>query len=255
MNVLALGMVKHDGHNTTNRFLHLETNSILFPSEIRFARSPNGLHKRLDLPDGEELALPTIIKSIDLSDGEELTPPTKIKSRINKKPKTVVYSNDDQSDIEDVLLRNSDLIGQTSFLKLDDEGYVRRAKIVELNRKHNHDTGIEPTHIQICLSIDKGEYERVMAYHEIHHEIHNWSKTRKDNPTVWKLKRIASHLGYIQLEHSSYLGLAYSTTIEWKHGETTPDLLNITGADGSANYAIYTRNSHNLLDRHGRRLF
>ncbi|CAJ1955871.1 unnamed protein product [Cylindrotheca closterium] len=163
----TVGIAEHPGCHMAYKFLFLETDNFLFPSEICSARSPITLHKRLDLPDGEELTLPTIISSIDLSDGEELTIPTKIKSRDNRTIITVVYSSDHESDIEDVLLGNCGLIGQT-FLLSQDEGYVRCAKIVELNYKHNCNRDIQPTRIQLCLNIDKGEYERVMAYHEIH---------------------------------------------------------------------------------------
>ncbi|CAJ1968472.1 unnamed protein product [Cylindrotheca closterium] len=140
----------------------------------------------------EQLTLPTIITSIDLSDGEELAPPTKIKSSDNQTIKTVVYSSEDESDIEDVLLGNWDLIGQT-FLLSPDESYVQRAKIVELNYKHNRNKDIEPAHIQLCLNIDKGEYERVMAYRNIH----KWSEIDADTPIVWKLKQVVCCHHYI----------------------------------------------------------
>ncbi|CAJ1957059.1 unnamed protein product [Cylindrotheca closterium] len=191
--VVLVGIAKHDCHNMTNIFLFLETNNVLLPSDICSALPPTGLHKRLVLPDGEELALPTITNSIDLSDGEELTPPTKIKSRDHKSLKTIVHSSDDESDIEDVLLEEKDLIGRTFLLSPDDEGYVQRAKIVELNYKHNRNTDIQPARIQLCLNIDKGEYEHVMAYHEIH----KWSETDKDNPIDTKLKQVVCHHHYI----------------------------------------------------------
>ncbi|CAJ1956271.1 unnamed protein product [Cylindrotheca closterium] len=234
--VVLVGIVKHDCHNMTNIFLFLETNNVLLPSDICSALPPTRLHKRLVLPDGEELALPTITKSIDLSDGEELIPPTKIKSIDHKSLKTIVHSSDVESDIEDVLLEEKDLIGRTFLLSPDDEGYVQCAKIVELNYKHNRNTDIQPARIELCLNIDKGKYEHVMAYHEIH----KWSETDKDNPIDTKLKQVVYHHHYIRLEQPSYyLGLTYSMTIGWKHGENTPEPLNITGANESVTYAIY----------------
>ncbi|CAJ1951061.1 unnamed protein product [Cylindrotheca closterium] len=191
--VVLVGIAKHDCHDMTNIFLFLETNNVLLPSDICSALPPTGLHKRLVLPDGEELVLPTITKSIDLSDGEELTPPRKIKSRDHKSLKTIVHSSDAESEIEDVLLEEKDLIGQTFLLSPDDEGYVQRAKIVELNYKHNCNTDIQPARIQLCLNIDKGKYEHVMAYHEIH----KWSETDKDNPIDTKLKQVVCHHHYI----------------------------------------------------------
>ncbi|CAJ1940849.1 unnamed protein product [Cylindrotheca closterium] len=191
--VVLVGIAKHDCHNMTNIFLFLKTNNVLLPSAICSALPPTGLHKRLVLPDGEELALPTITKSIDLSDGEELTPPTKIKSRDHKSLKTIVHSSDVESDIEDVLLEEKDLIGRTFLLSPDDEGYVQCAKIVELNYKRNRNAGIQPARIQLCLNIDKGKYEHVMAYHEIH----KWSETDKDNPIDTKLKQVVCHHHYI----------------------------------------------------------
>ncbi|CAJ1948671.1 unnamed protein product [Cylindrotheca closterium] len=60
------------------------------------------------------------------------------------------------------------------------EGHVQGAKIVELNYKHNCNRDIQPACIELCLNIDKGEYERVIAYQNIH----KWSEIDKDNPIV-----------------------------------------------------------------------
>ncbi|CAJ1945835.1 unnamed protein product, partial [Cylindrotheca closterium] len=102
---------------------------------------------------------------------------------------------------------------------------------------------IEPAHIQLCLNIDKGEYERVMAYRNIH----KWSEIDADTPIVWKLKQVVCCHHYIRLEHPSYLGLTFCMAIGWKHGENTPEALSITGADDSVTYTIHARN-HNLLE-------
>ncbi|CAJ1933611.1 unnamed protein product [Cylindrotheca closterium] len=74
-----------------------------------------------------------------------------------------------------------------------DEGHVQGTKIVELNYNHNCKRDIQPARIELCLNIDKGEYERVMAYQNIH----KWSEIDKDNAIVWKLKRVVCHHHYI----------------------------------------------------------
>ncbi|CAJ1940700.1 unnamed protein product, partial [Cylindrotheca closterium] len=58
-----VGIAEHVGHAMTYKILNLETNKILFRSEIRSAASPNDPNKRLDPSDGEELTSPTVIKS------------------------------------------------------------------------------------------------------------------------------------------------------------------------------------------------
>ncbi|CAJ1944841.1 unnamed protein product [Cylindrotheca closterium] len=90
-----VGIVEHVGHAMTYKILNPETNKILFCSEIRSASTDTDPNKRLHTSDGEGLSAPTIIKS-----------------RNDKtKVQTILYSSDDESDSEDVLVENSDLIG------------------------------------------------------------------------------------------------------------------------------------------------
>ncbi|CAJ1970450.1 unnamed protein product [Cylindrotheca closterium] len=144
-------------------------------SEIRSASTDTDPNKRLHTSDGEDLSAPTIIKS----------------RNDKSKVQTVVYSSDDKSDSEDVIVENSDLIGRTFLLKPDKEDYVRRAEIVELIDKHEHNTTNKPEHIPFCVSSNKGEYNDIMAYNEILERL----EADMENPIVWKFKQIVSHQG------------------------------------------------------------
>ncbi|CAJ1960554.1 unnamed protein product, partial [Cylindrotheca closterium] len=134
-----VGIAEHVGHAMTYKILNPEMNKILFRSEIRSASTDTDANKRLHTSDGEDLSTPTIIKS----------------RNDKSKVQTVVYSSDDESDSEDVLVENSDLIGRTFLLKPDKEGYVRCAEIVELIDKHEHNTTNKPEHIRFRVSINK----------------------------------------------------------------------------------------------------
>lgn len=227
-----VGIAEHVGHAMTYKILNPETNKIIFRSEIRSANAPNDPNKHL-AP----------------SDGEMSTPPTIIKSRSDDF-KTIIYSSDEESDDPDALVHNKDLIGRTFLLAPDKEGHVKRAKIVELLDQHEHQTTTKNEHIRFKLKVGEEGYEDVMAYNDILERL----EADKENPTVWRFKRITGHQGPLRPDHPSYMGSTYNVTMEWENGEITPEPLSIIAKDAPVVCAIYARDN-NLLDLPGWRRF
>jgi transposase InsO family protein len=235
-----VGIAEHVGHAMTYKVLDPKTNTVLFRSELRSAQSPTDPNKRLDA-----------------SDGEESTPPTIIKPRSDKLEKdsdenlSLIYDRDEKcSDDSKALTNNRDLIGRTFLLEPDEDGYVHRAKIVDLIEKHEENTTSRPEHIQFRISVNDDEYEDVMAYNEILERL----EADQENPTVWKFKRIAGHQGPLHPNHPSYMGCKYNVTMEWENGEITPEPLSVIAKDDPVACAIYARDN-NLLELDGWKRF
>ena len=227
-----VGIAEHVGHAMTYKLLNPATNKIIFRSEIRSAHSPNDPNQHL-AP----------------SDGEKSTPPTIIKSRSDDF-KTIIYSSDEESDDPDALVDNKDLIGRTFLLAPDKEGHVKRAKIVELLDQHDHQTAKNGKHIQFRLKVGEEGYEEIMAYNDILERL----EADKENPTVWRFKRITGHQGPLRPNHPSYMGSTYNVTMEWENGEITPEPLSIIAKDAPVACAIYAR-ENKLLELPGWRRF
>ncbi|CAJ1950919.1 unnamed protein product [Cylindrotheca closterium] len=206
-----VGIAEHVGHAMTYKVLDPKTNTVLYWSELRSAQSPTDPNK-----------------SLEASDGEEPTPPTIIKSYSDKVPDdnlSLIYDRDEKlrSDDAKALVHNRDLIGRIFLLEPDDEGYVHRAKIVDLIDQHKEKTTSQPEHIQFRVSVNDDEYEDVMAYNEILERL----EADQENPTVWKFKQIAGHQGPLHPSHPSYMGSKYNVTMEWENGEITPEPLSV----------------------------
>ena len=236
-----VGIAEHVGHAMTYKVLDPATNSVLYRSELRTAETTHDPNK-----------------SLAASDGEESTPPTVIKSRSDKLDNvptndlSLIYDRDEKlkSDDDKALVHNRDLIGRTFLLEPDDDGYVRRAKIVDLIDKHDEATTNRPDHIQFRVSVNDDEYQDVMAYNEILERL----EADSENPTVWKFKRITGHQGPLHPNHPSYMGSKYNVTMEWENGEITPEPLSVIAKDDPVACAIYARDN-NLLELDGWKRF
>ena len=145
---------------------------------------------------------------------------------------------------------HKDLIGRTFLLEPTEEGYVQRARIVELIEDHQHKVANRPDHIRFRVSVNNNEYDDVLAYNEVLQRL----EADEDNPIVWQYKRIVAHQGPLTPDHPSYMGSTYNVCMEWENGEITPEPLKTIGADDPMACAIYARDN-NLLDTPGWRRF
>ena len=109
-----VGISENVGHAMTYKILNPETNSIIFRSEVRSADSSTDPNRHLTPSDGEELTPPTIIKS--RSDNFKI-------DSSSDSFKSIVYSSVDESDDDNALVNNKDLIGRTFLLAPDDKGH------------------------------------------------------------------------------------------------------------------------------------
>ena len=109
-----VGISENVGHAMTYKILNPETNSIIFRSEVRSAYSPNDPNWHLTPSDAEESTPPTIIKS--RSDNFKI-------DSSSDSFKSIVYSSVDESDDDNALVNNKDLIGRTFLLAPDDKGH------------------------------------------------------------------------------------------------------------------------------------
>jgi len=185
-----VGIAEHVSHALTYKILDLSTNRIISRSEVWSIEDQNHVNKRLVPEDGES-EHPQIVKSIEES---------------------VIYSSGDSYSDPNAIVNNKDLIGRTFLLEPDSEGFVKRAKIIDLVDKHLHDTENRPEHRRFKVSVNNNEYKDIMSYNKILACL----EADDENPTMWKYKRLSSHQGPLRPNHPSYMGSSYNVTIEWE---------------------------------------
>ena len=84
----------------------------------------------------------------------------------------------------------------------------------------------------------------------LHNKIMEHLEKDRDNPIVWKFKRIVAHQGPLTKNNHECKGSLYNVRVEWENGEITDEPLAIIGKDDPVTCAICAR-ENDLLNMPG----
>ena len=132
-----------------------------------------------------------------------------------------------------------------TFLKREDDGTVRRARVIEpieIRRQKNKDF------TSFRIKYDKDDVEDIIAYNEIMNHIYH--ERNEDGGHLWKYRTILSHQGPLTPKHPDYKGSKYNLEIEWENGERSFESFRTLFEDDPVSLGIYAK-KNNLLETEG----
>ena len=230
-----VGISEHCGHALTWKILTMDTQKVLFRSQVR-PFSEDAANLRAELFGGEDdtpLCTDPIIKSRHASgDGE------------SKQATTPAAQGTDQD--TSPIFNPEDLVGRTFLMDAQEDGQWFRARIVKLVEDHDSSLQENPVRIKFVCSVNDDQAEEVFTYNQLV----DYVSRDEDNDIVWKFRRIISHQGPLKPGHHDYKGSTYNVMVEWENGEVTAEPLQVIAADDPVTCAIYAKDN-NLLNTPG----
>jgi len=222
-----VGIAEHVGHSMTYKVLTVDTQKVIYCSNLCSASSSDP-NLRVDILGGETSspAAPPVIKSRhDDADGE---------SKALNMP----------------VFHPIDLVGRTFLLEPKEDGQRFRARIVKAIDDHEANLSKDPDHIKFLCATNDDTLEEVMSYNDILAHI----QRDEESAIVWKFRRIVAHEGPLKPKHPNYKGSTYNVMIEWENGEITSEPLSVIAADDPVTCALYAK-ENDLLNQEGWKRF
>jgi hypothetical protein len=138
----------------------------------------------------------------------------------------------------------NNLIGRTFIMDAQPDGNTSPARIVKMVEDHNYKLKNNKEQIIFLLSTNNDTSE-VITYNQLL----DYLAKDDNNDIIWKFKR-TSHQGPLTPKHPNYKGSTYNIMVEWEHGETTMEPLQIVAKDDPVTCTVYTKDN-GLLETPG----
>jgi hypothetical protein len=138
-----------------------------------------------------------------------------------------------------------DLIGRTFIMDAQPDGNKFCACIVKMIEDNNYYLENNKEQIKFHISTNKDTSE-VITYNQLL----DYLAKDDNNDNIWKFKSIASHQGPLTPKHPNCKGSTYNIMVEWEHGETTMEPLQIIARNNPVTFAVYAKDN-GLLDTPG----
>jgi len=143
-----------------------------------------------------------------------------------------------------------DLLGRSYLSPPEEDGEVRRIKIVEALQEWEGKIATHPAMVRFRCKSDNGKYEEILSYNEILDKLEDEDGANDE----WHFKSIDAHQGPLTPDDPSYKGSRWNVRVNWENGETTYEPLHIIAKSDPASCAIYAE-KNGLLEIEGWKRF
>ena len=110
------------------------------------------------------------------------------------------------------------LVGKTFLLPPEEDGTVRRARIIEALNEMDAKRQKDPTLRRFRVVANNEQYEEIFAYNEI---IDSLEEEDEHTDEIWNYSAILDHQGPLTSKHKDYKGSQWNLFIQWENGERT----------------------------------